>query len=101
MKTHEGPSLPTLPTRKQCKFETSGEQDPEDLVSGDIRTTEQPGLASIHSLFLSEHNLIASWVKKFVAYWSDEDIYQYTRKIVGAQIQNIAFRGGVIIQNVI
>merc|ERR1719500_588739 len=45
----------------------------------------------MHSLFLREHNLIASWVGQIVTDWSDEEIFQYTRQIVAAEIQNIAF----------
>ncbi len=74
--------------------------DPEDLfVAGDIRSNEQPGLATLHTLFLREHNYqarrIADRLNLSEAALSnpvvDEFIYQEARKIVGAEIQSITY----------
>ena len=59
-------------------------------VAGDVRAAEQPGLTSLHTLFVREHNricdrLIADGMK------GDEEIYQTARKEIGAIIQNITY----------
>ena len=84
MKTHRlGPTLPTATV--------AGLGQAEELVAGDIRATEQPGLASIHSLFLNEHNRVAREIKLQVPSLTDEDIYQRSRQAVIAQLQNIVY----------
>ena len=60
------------------------------FVAGDVRANEQPGLTSLHTLFVREHNrlcdeLIASGIT------NDEEIYQRVRKMVGAQLQAITY----------
>ena len=53
------------------------------------RATVQPGLTSIHTLFVMEHNRIAKslWTKDS----RDEEVYQRARMIVMAEIQNIVY----------
>ena len=82
---------PTLPTRKECGFGSNLPEEPEDLVAGDVRAIEQPGLASMHSLFLNEHNRIATLLKEKNQNFSDEEIYQIVRKVIGAELQNIVY----------
>ena len=87
-------STPNLPTRDQA-----GLKDPNnmmtdfDLVAGDIRVIEQPTLASIHTLFLNEHNRIAKHLKECLPedFHEDDILYEETRKIVGAELQNIVY----------
>ena len=89
---------PLLPTRARSNFESDplhGEH-PEDLVAGDVRAMEQPGLASMHSLFVNEHNHIAKIIKKNKPELQDERIYQLARKLVGAEIQNIVYRSNIL-----
>ncbi|CAG0892314.1 unnamed protein product [Cyprideis torosa] len=79
--TQNGDFLPknTLPQFFQGAF-----------MAGDIRVDEQPGLAALHNLFVREHNRIA----KFVSYWTgynDEKIYQITRRIVIAELQQVVY----------
>lgn len=63
-----------------------------DFVSGDTRVNEQPVLASLHTIFMREHNRIAKKLRKKFACWQDEKIFQYSRRIVSAQIQLITYR---------
>lgn len=59
---------------------------------GDSRSGEQPGLLAMHTIWVGEHNRIAIEVGQLNPHWSDEKIYQETRRIVGAMIQHITYR---------
>ena len=61
------------------------------FLAGDCRSNEQMVLASIHTLFLREHNRIATTLGKINRYWNGEKIYQETRKIIGAVLQKITY----------
>ncbi len=61
------------------------------FVAGDVRANEQAGLASMHTLFVREHNRLADLIKAQDPTASDEEIYQTARKIVGAEIQAITY----------
>ena len=90
---------PSLPTRQQCGLSSAPPHRPSDLVAGDERAIVQPALASLHTLFLREHNKVAANIKKKLsltlagksASERDEIIYQEARRIVIAEIQNIAY----------
>ena len=56
-----------------------------------MRATVQPGLTSVHSLFVNEHNRIAEGLRALDSSLDDESLYQRARIIVTAQIQNIVF----------
>lgn len=61
------------------------------FVAGDIRAAEHPGIASLHTLFVREHNKICDRLKQ-EGYNNDELIYQMARKLVGALIQSITYK---------
>ena len=60
--------------------------------SGDVRVNEHIGIATIHQLFVREHNRIAEVLKGINAHWTDEQVFQETRSIVGAEIQHITYK---------
>ena len=102
MKTHqELDQTIILPTRQQCGFATNSAHLPGELVTGDVRALVQPTLASMHTLFLAEHNRIAKSLKEELervnAFPSDpsagdELVFQETRKIIGALLQRITYK---------
>ncbi|XP_071091111.1 salivary peroxidase/catechol oxidase-like [Haliotis cracherodii] len=59
--------------------------------AGDTRRNEQMGLTSMHTLLMREHNRIARTLKKYNPFWSDEILFQESRKIVGAMAQKITY----------
>ncbi|MGB5634007.1 MAG: peroxidase family protein [Waterburya sp.] len=71
--------------------------NPEIFVTGDTRANVNTGLLSFHTLFLREHNRIAQLIDTTHTdlpvnpIERDEEIYQRTRKIVGAEIQSITY----------
>ncbi len=63
-----------------------------DFLAGDVRANENVGLTAIHSLFVREHNRLATGIKNYDPALGDEEIYQWARKIVGAEMQAITYR---------
>jgi len=74
------------------------------MASGDVRATEMPGLASMHTLMFREHNRLAGLIKTHLEFNSDsltfnamsatqqdEIIYQHARRMVVAQWQSIVY----------
>ena len=61
------------------------------FVAGDVRAAENPVLASIHTLFVREHNRICDRMVSR-GYQNDEFIYQMARKQVGALIAAITYQ---------
>lgn len=59
---------------------------------GDGRLSEQPALVSLHVVFVRLHNLLARRLSTINSHWSDERVFQESRKIVGAIVQHVTFR---------
>jgi hypothetical protein len=71
---------------------TGGPADPTQFyVAGDVRANEQVGLTAVHTLFVREHNRLADDIAAANPTWTDEQIYQRARKLVGGQIQVITY----------
>ncbi|MFT4639166.1 MAG: peroxidase [Verrucomicrobiales bacterium] len=64
---------------------------PNFFLAGDIRANEQAALASIHTLFVREHNHWAQQLMQADSTLSGEDVYQMARVMVIAEIQAITY----------
>ncbi|KAK0393081.1 hypothetical protein QR680_000045 [Steinernema hermaphroditum] len=62
------------------------------FVAGDSRVNLFLGLTSYHMILTREHNRIASALQRINPQWNSERLFQEARKIVGAEIQAIAYR---------
>ncbi|XP_033303299.1 uncharacterized protein LOC117207322 [Bombus bifarius] len=60
--------------------------------AGDGRLGEQPALTSLHVAFLRLHNRIATKLAALNAHWSDEKLFQESRRIVASIVQHITYR---------
>ncbi|CAK1546926.1 unnamed protein product [Leptosia nina] len=83
---------PLLPTDRKDELCRGGAVSTDCFKSGDGRVNEQPGLVAAHIVWLRQHNRMATELSHLNPHWSDEKIYQETRKIVGAMIQHITYR---------
>lgn len=70
----------------------SGALTADCFQPGDGRASEQPGLVAIHTVFVRLHNQIASVLSRYNTYWSEEKVFQETRKIIYSIIQHITYR---------
>ncbi|GAB0493503.1 hypothetical protein MMPV_004787 [Pyropia vietnamensis] len=67
-------------------------EGPEFFAAGDRRANEQPVLAALHTVFVREHNRVAALLADQFGCWTDEQLYQYARKIVAATLQAITYQ---------
>jgi hypothetical protein len=61
------------------------------FAAGDVRANENVELTALQTLFVRNHNLIASQLQKEHPDWTDEQLYQEARKINIAEYQNIVY----------
>ena len=80
--------LPIAPPGEECEAEKRGAHC---VVAGDSRVNEQPGLTAIHTVFMREHNRVASELKRLNPSWSDDALFQEARRIVIAEYQHITY----------
>lgn len=59
--------------------------------AGDVRVNQHITLVAVHLLFAREHNRVAESLAKLNPHWSDDDIFEETRRIVIAEIQHITY----------
>ena len=62
------------------------------FLAGDVRANEQLGLTVMHTLFIREHNRLATEIAQDNPNFSADEIYEKARQIVGAQIQVITYK---------
>lgn len=56
-------------------------------VLGDPRTNQNPAILAIGIMFFRYHNVIATKVQQKNPTWTDEEIFQRTRRLVVASLQ--------------
>ena len=61
------------------------------FVAGDSRTSENLGLISLHTLFMREHNRIATQLSFVNPSWNDDKIFHETRRILIGIYQHIIY----------
>ncbi len=69
----------------------AGGNDVTLFVGGDVRANETSSLSCMHTLWVREHNRLADEIAAANPTWTDEEIYQRARKIVGALLQKITY----------
>ena len=73
--------------------------DHELFVAGDVRVNETTELTSLQTLFMRNHNRIATQLAQLdpasfgFTSWTDENLYQEARKLNIAEEQNITYTG--------
>lgn len=73
-------------------LENHGPSSDDQFVAGDVRANEQPMLIALHTLFMREHNRIATLLVDRFPCWKDEKVFQYSRKIIMSQIQQLTYQ---------
>lgn len=90
LRTSDG-EFPPLNT-DNLPMDTVGPQEPTSVfLCGDVRANENVALLSLHTLFVREHNHWARRLTKQFPSWTDEELYQMARKIVGAELQVVTY----------
>ena len=65
--------------------------DDQLFLCGDVRANENVELSAIHTLFVREHNQIASAIAAVSPNLNDEQVFQRARRIVVAELQVITY----------
>ena len=69
----------------------SVDDDTVEVVAGDIRAREMPGLAAMHTLFVREHNRLCDLLKSKYPTKDEEFYFENARRILIAEMQNIVY----------
>ena len=72
-------------------FPNAGGDDPSLFLAGDIRSNEQVGLTSMHTLFVREHNRYVEELAEGSPGLSGDELYERGRRFVGALMQAITY----------
>lgn len=96
LRTFEGGLLKTSSDGEYLPYnvdglENAGGTSDSLYLAGDIRANENIALTSMHTVFVREHNRIATEMAAEDPSLSDEELYQAARAIVRAEIQAITY----------
>jgi hypothetical protein len=92
MKTGEGNLMPLNSTGLANANDAHIFSDNQLFLAGDIRGNENVELSAIHTLFVREHNQIASAIAAANPSFTDEQVFQNARRIVVGELQVITYR---------
>ena len=67
------------------------DDDTTEEIAGDVRAIEMPGLASMHTLFVREHNRVCDLISAEHPGEDEEYYFENARRIVIAEMQNIVY----------
>jgi len=82
------PALSPEASAEECRIRTP---NLHCFHAGDHRVNEQPGLATMHTLWLREHNRVALQLGTINPHWSDDRVFLETRRFIGAVTQHITY----------
>src|SRR5581483_211498 len=105
LRTHVGGQLKTgpgnlLPLDNSTNFPTATlpmandahlVPDNQLFAAGDVRANENIELTAMQTLFVREHNRIASQLQAAHPGWTDDQLYQESRRLVTAELQMITY----------
>ncbi|XP_054716462.1 peroxidase-like [Uloborus diversus] len=77
------------PENDQCSFP---ETNDICFLTGDPRANQHNTLTSLHTIFVREHNRLASELRMVNPNWDEERLFQEARRIVGAEMQVITYK---------
>ncbi|CAL4113680.1 unnamed protein product [Meganyctiphanes norvegica] len=80
--------LPQNPEAAECDAPNRGGVC---YLAGESRVNEQPGLTMFHTIWMRQHNRIARQLQQLNPRWSDNAVFQETRRIIAAQIAHITY----------
>ena len=96
---HSPEAKPSLPLFSRAQLEAAcpinltfcPPNNTKCYVAGDIRVNEHIALTIMHTIWLREHNRIVAELASLDSTWTDEELYQTARKIIGGVMQKIVF----------
>ncbi len=68
------------------------DNNPSFFLAGDVRANEQVGMTAMHTLFVREHNYWAKHFKRQSPHLDGDELYQWARAMVAAEIQVITYK---------
>jgi len=96
LRSNDGTGRLLTSAGKLLPFNTIGlanapSNDASLFLAGDIRANEQVALTAMHTLFVREHNRIADSIGVANPTLTGDEIYEFTRALVGAEMQAITY----------
>ncbi|PIK36697.1 ovoperoxidase [Apostichopus japonicus] len=82
--------LPHDKENEEC-IRPGDEDDKHCGKGGDVRAAEQPGLTSLHTMFVREHNRVVNVLNNLHENWDEDHFFHETRRIIIALMQKITY----------